>query len=344
MSARSALCSHEACDRLVVGRGLCRMHYLQEWRAGTVADRPGRAVQKRECPEVDDAHAHTHDGCWEKHGCRCGLCVHSRRMEMQHRRKRLRAYGRTDQIGGDRVDAGPVRAHVESILAEGIGGERIAEAAGVPRSVILDLRYGRRGKAATSGPRVLTTVLRVHAEPLMALNAADIDRAFLPSQGTVRRLRALVAIGWTQTELSERMGMQVTNFTRLILGYRPRVTAATAEAADDLFRTLWSEPRTGGWADRARRIAVSRSWVGPLGWDDIDADPEPAVVDVSEQTKGERVLEDVEWLLEAGEPVEQILAALGRTAGAISKLAERHGRLDLARSFWTAASREQGAA
>lgn len=344
MSARGSVCGRELCDRVVVGRGLCRMHYLQEWRAGTVADRPIRTREKHECPSAVAEHVHTHDGCWEKHGCRCGLCVHSRAMEMQRRRNRLRAYGRADQIGGDRVAAAPVRAHIESILAEGVGGERIAEAAGVPRSVILDLRYGRRGKRPASQVRVLSTVLRVHAEPLLALTVDDIERALVPSLGTVRRLRALVAIGWTQTEIADRMHMKVTNFTKLVLGYRPRVTAATAGAADELFRALWSEPRTGGWSDRARQIAVSRSWVGPLGWDDIDTDPEPAVVEVSEQTKGERFLEDVEWLLESGEPVAQITATLGRTAGAISKLAERHGRLDLARPFWTAANREQGAA
>jgi transcriptional regulator with XRE-family HTH domain len=320
------------------------MHYLQEWRAGTVSERAGRSVEKRECPADSAEHTHTHDGCWLEHGCRCAQCIHSRKMATQRRRNRLRAYGQTDQIGGDRVDAAPVRAHIERLLTEGIGGERIAEAAGVPRSVILDLRYGRRGKRPASQVRVLTTVLRAHAEPLLALTVDDIERAIVPSLGTVRRLRALVAIGWTQTEIAERMSMQVTNFTRLILGYRPRVTAATAEAADELFRALWSEPRTGGWNDRARQIAASRSWVGPLGWDDIDNDPEPASIDVSEQTKGERVLEDVEWLLEAGEPVAQITASLGRTAGAISKLAERHGRLDLARPFWTAANREQGAA
>lgn len=341
MTART--CDRKGCVGRVVGRGLCRPHYLQEWRAGTITDRAVKADAKRECPANDSEHTHAADGCWASHGCRCASCIHSRKMEMQRRRNRLRAYGRTDQIGGDRVYAAPVRAHVERILSEGIGGERIAEAAGVPRSVILDLRYGRRGRRPAAQARVLTTVLRVHAEVLLALSVSDIDRALLPALGTVRRLRALAAIGWTQTDLADRMGMQVTNFSGLILGYRPRVTAATAAAAAELFRSAWDKPRLGGWSDRARQIAAARRWVGPLGWDDIDTDPEPVVVEVGEQSKGERVLEDVEWLLDAGEPVVQILATLGRTAGAISKLAERHGRLDLARPFYVAASREQGA-
>lgn len=344
MSARGSVCSQLSCDRVVVGRGLCRMHYLQEWRAGTVTERAGRHAEKRECPTDSADHVHTHDGCWQEHGCRCAKCVHSRRMETQRQRNRLRAYGRTDLIGGDRVNAAPVRAHVESLLAEGIGLERIADTAGVPRSVALDLRYGRRGKRPAAQLRVLTTVLRVHAEPLLAVKIDDIERPILSARGTVRRLQALAAIGWTQTELADRMGMLVTNFSPLILGYRPRVTASTADAAAELFRTMWDKPRSGGWSNRARVIAASRSWVGPLGWDDIDKDPEPVVAEASEQTKGERVLEDVEWLLEAGEPVEQVMTTLGKTAGAISKLAERHGRPDLARRFYVTASREQGAA
>lgn len=337
-------CDRQDCTGRVVGRGLCRPHYLQEWRAGTVSDRAVKAAERHECPTEGAEHTHTADGCWTTHGCRCTRCVHSRKMDQQRRRNRLRAYGLADQIQTRREPAEPAREHLAALLAAGIGLERIADAASIPRSVLLDLRYGRRGKAADPATRVLTTLPAEYSDALLALTADDITRAILPSVGTVRRLRALVAIGWTQSEISARMGMYVGNFSRLILGYRPRVTAATAEAAASLFDELWAKPRTGAWADNARKVASARSWVGPLAWDDIDADPEPAVAESSEQTKGERVLEDVEWLLEAGEPAEQIALTLDRTAGSISKLAERHGRIDLARHFWALANRDQGAA
>lgn len=341
MTAR--ICARSECERAVVGRGLCRMHYLQEWRAGTVSERPVRTSDRNECP-TDGEHQHTHDGCWANHGCRCNSCTHSRRMERQRRRNRLRAYGQVEKISAPKVNAGPAREHLAELIEDGIGLERIADAAGIPRSVALDLRFGRRGERAQTYGVEVKQIKAEYAEALLKLSADDVARAVLPATGTVRRLRALVAIGWTQTELSDGLGMQRGNFSRLILGTRDRVTAATAERTSEMFSAMWDGTRAGTYADLARAIAKRRGWVGPLGWDDIDSDPEPAVVEQSEQTKGERFLEDVEWLLDAGEPAEQIARTLGRKVEAIEKLAHRHGRPDLARPFAATAQRGRRAA
>lgn len=334
-------CSIDDCDLGIVARGMCRKHYLRAHRAGTLGDHPLRESSHHECPAD---HAHTHDTCWLEHDCRCDRCRHSRKMERQRRRNRLIAYGRADQIRGERVPAGPVRDHLAALLAEGVGLERIADAAGVPRSLCLDLRFGRRGKRAASGSTTVQSVRRDHAEQLLALDIDGIDRALVDSVGTCRRLQALVAIGWTETQLAERMGMDIGNFWGLLCGMRQRVMSDNAARAAEIFSSLWDQPQTGHYADNARRIAARRGWQPPLAWDDIDTDPAPAAVDVPARMAkdGDVFLEDVEFLLDAGESPEQVAIILGRKPGTIAKLAERHERLDLARHFWS--TKKQAAA
>ena len=156
----------------------------------------------------------------------------------------------------------------------------------------------------------------------------------VPSTGTVRRLQALVALGHLEGDLALRLGMTQANLTGLVNGHHDQVTPARRDAVDALFREMWTIQPIGWVHDRNRRLAVRNGWVGPLAWDEIDTDPEPAIVDTEEeQTKGERVLEDVEWLLDAGESPLLILTSLHRTAASIAKLADRYGRRDIARPF-----------
>lgn len=338
MSAEKS-CSVKGCDRAVVARLMCRMHYLRAHRAQTLDEHPLRAQSHFECPPD---HAHTHDTCWLEHKCRCGGCRHSRKLDRQRRRNRLIAYGRTDELRGDRVDAGPVREHLLELLSEGVGLERIADAAEVPRSLCLDLKFGRRGKRSH---QTVKSVRRDRAEQLLALTIDDIDRALVESVGTSRRLQALVSIGWTETQLAERMGMGVGNFWKLVCGLRGRVTAETANRAAAVFTELWDHPQAGAQADNARRIAARRSWLSPLAWDDIDNDPSPATDETTDgpETAAEVFLEDVEFLLDAGEAPEQVAVILRRKPATIAKLAERHHRLDLARPFWTTAKHQEAA-
>lgn len=334
-------CKIDDCDLRIVARGMCRKHYLRAHRAGALDEYPLRVRSHHECPADHD---HTHDTCWLEHGCRCDTCRHSRKMERQRRRNRLLAYGRANEIRGERVPAGPVRDHLVSLLGEGVGLERIADAAGVPRSLCLDLRFGRRGKRAASKNATVQSVRRDYAEQLLALDIDGIERALLDSVGTCRRLQALVAIGWTESQLAERMGMDMGNFWGLLCGLRQRVTSGNAARAAQIFSTLWDQPQTGHYADNARRIAARRGWHPPLAWDDIDADPAPAIADVPARMskEGDVFLEDVEFLLNSGESPEQVAIILGRKPGTIAKLAERHDRLDLARHFWS--TKKQAAA
>lgn len=51
------------------------------------------------------------------------------------------------------------------------------------------------------------------------------------------------------------------------------------------------------------------------------------------------LLDDIEWLVDAGESAAMIAARTGKTAAAIAKACERACRRDLARMFWCEAAR-----
>lgn len=332
-------CIVDGCERtMIAARGMCRMHYLRAWRSGTVAEIPSSRPARHECP-TGEGHEHTVDGCWTLHGCRCGTCTHDRKMERQRRRSRLRAYGQENRIREYRVDAAPARDTLLRLLGAGHGLERIAAAACVHPSALTNLRYGRRGARAGEAQR---TVSKRIAQALAQVNPDLITSGIVDATGTTRRLQALVAMGHTQSELAAALGREVGNLSPIVIGHRHTVTEGTRDAVRVLFDALWDQHPEGWIHDRARRLAARRGWRSPLAWDDIDTDPTPAATEMT-QSKGEQVIEDLEWLLDGGESVDQIAVTLGRSFEAIAKLAQRHGRDDLARPFNAAAKRKDAA-
>ena len=276
-------CSEAECSQQVIARGLCRKHYLAAWRAGGQLPASScRAMQKLLCPPE---HPHDADTCWVEHGCRCARCAHARHMERQRRRYRLRAYGRENQIVGERADAGPVRERLLELRDSGFGLERVADAADVPRGSVMDIMYGRRGAAREheKTKRAARTTKAEFAERILALDPDDIDPAMLTNLGTTRRIQALIAMGHTQTELARRFNMRPSNFHKLAFGKRPRVSANTAALAVATFAELWAVRPEGARADNARALAAKYRWLSPLAWDDIDTDREPRFVDNTDQ-------------------------------------------------------------
>lgn len=328
---RTCQAPEEQCSRPVTARGLCRMHYLREYRAGNHTARPTRANGiRKQCPPD---HPHDVDTCWTRHGCRCSTCVHERAMERQRRRNRLRAYGRDDQIGPRPVPAAPVRAHVQQLHELGLGYERIGRAAGVGHGPMMDLIYGPRG---TDQRAPVQKIRKSYADALLALTADSVEAALVDPTGTVRRLRALVAIGWQETALAEALGMGVGNFWTLLHGRRNRITTGTRNKVTALFIQQWDKPQDGVRAERAKKIAKHYRWVGPLAWDDID-DPTEVPEGVAKARDARytatEYLDDIAFLLELGESPHQAAAIVGRTVPAIVKAAERHHRGDIQTVF-----------
>lgn len=208
-------------------------------------------------------------------GCRCQPC---RDGETRYRANRSRAiaYGTWQPY----VDAEPVRQHIVALNEFGIGWIRLAQLAGVPRGVVSKLLYGDPKRNMGPSKRLLPK----NANALLAIEPTLdnlADRAYTDGTGTRRRLQALVAAGWPQTRIAERIGIQ--NFNTTIRGDQP-VCASTARAAIALYDQLWrADPRDHGVRDyvvaRTRRIAAEHRWAPVGAWDDDTIDDPAAFPD-----------------------------------------------------------------
>lgn len=93
----------------------------------------------------------------------------------------------------------------------------------------------------------------------------------IDSTGTARRLQALVAIGYTQTYLWDRItgDAKRQNMAYVIRQQRPTVNAQTARKVAELYNKLSMTP---GPSERARRKAAYYGWAPPLAWDEDEID------------------------------------------------------------------------
>ncbi|WP_374178958.1 hypothetical protein [Leifsonia sp. WHRI 6310E] len=222
------------------------------------------------CP-ADHKHGTT-STCYTQHKCGCDACYDGWNTRSA-RREKLQAYGR---YVSPYVDAAPAREHVTRLAAAGLTFEAIASLAGVHRSTIDALTIGR-----ASRPRSEKLVRRV-ADSILAVRFTcdlDADDARVPGRGVIRRIQALVARGWSLSQIARQMGVTFQRVEQM--AQSPRATAAVWRRAEAAYSALWNT--TPPLETPAEKRAYSRSinrarrngWVPPAAWDDIDTDPAP---------------------------------------------------------------------
>jgi transcriptional regulator with XRE-family HTH domain len=208
-------------------------------------------------------------------GCRCAPCTQANRTA-ENQRTRLIAYGQWQPY----VDAERAREHVRMLAAHGIGWKRAAELTGVSTGSMSKLLYGGPGDRPPSQrirPETEAKILAVRPSLELLGARADVD-----ATGTHRRVQALVACGWSQLKLAERLGMLRSNFGTMM--NNAKVHAGTARAVGALYDELWDQaPPEAEWRDkiaasRSRNYAAARGWAPPAAWDDID-DPDASPAD-----------------------------------------------------------------
>jgi hypothetical protein len=247
----------------------CELQHVRQARAQRVAERDQRDGPKRDCRHERVRHEHGTRPAYVRDRCRCRDCRKANN-ESQRRYQQRKAQQQWGTATPTFVDAEPVRAHVRSLMAAGVGWQRIARLSGVPSGGLSYLLYGdpKRGRPPTTKlwPSTAQRLLAVRADTELA------GGAHVPADGTRRRLQALVAVGWSQSALARRLGMEPTNFFGL-LG-RTQVRADTARAARALYEELWNRtPRVEtrhqrASITRARKLAAARGWLPPVAWDD----------------------------------------------------------------------------
>lgn len=282
MSGRPRTCIEDGCTGKTVARRLCHKHYQAAMKAGTLdqhAKLPPRVKDPKICPPD---HRHGEVGtCYVHHQCRCDDCVTSQ-TKRNYRRLQLKAYGRYDT---GLVDADPVREHLIMLGEFGLGYKRVAAIAGLGITPVRNVIWGRQDP----GPRKGEMQKRIKRETAEAILSVKPDLTLLaggariPARGTHRRLQALVARGWSQSKLADRLGMERGNFGRMMSC--DHVTADVHRRAERLFDEFWDQmPPNEEWRDkiaytRTLAYAKQRRWLPPLAWDDIDNDVEPPVAE-----------------------------------------------------------------
>lgn len=227
---------------------------------------------QRNCGHPAAPHVHGTRVAYVKDRCQCLECT-AANTAASNAAKREQTFGRWNPF----IDAAPVREHIHLLRREGIGVEQIAKLAGTSASHVRELADpGREDRPAIRRVRPETADRVLAIEPIDANRA---PRSQVDATGSRRRLQALVAIGWSHSRLATQLGRSVGNLKRSMTG--ESVTAHTASLVSDLYERLWdaappqatAAARTA--ADAARVCARGHGWLPPLGWDNIDTDPDP---------------------------------------------------------------------
>lgn len=234
------------------------------------------------CRHKKANHQHGTNACYVLDRCRCHPCARAR-AKTDDERRRLQAYGRYQRY----VDAHPLRLHVQALRDAGMGLKTIAVRSGVAHGTLWKLCYGKKvthpdGTVTQTPSR---RVLRETAEKLYALDPTWSGQPLQLADGAIltteestrirRRLQALVALGWSMTELGRRLGIKHPGNAILIIKSDRRLTAATARRAAEIFDELCmtlpredTRPRRIA-AIRSRNFAKAHGWIPPLALEDL---------------------------------------------------------------------------
>lgn len=107
----------------------------------------------------------------------------------------------------------------------------------------------------------------------------------VPAVGVQRRIQALMAIGWTTTDIAAAAGLcHRAKVSQILIGQNGRpctwVTRSTHARIAEAFEALAMRlPEPTRARRRTRTMALRRGYLPPLAWDDIDRDPAPAAGD-----------------------------------------------------------------
>lgn len=197
-------------------------------------------------------------GCYLR-GCRRPECVDANSRYCKNYRTT------TYRQGPRRVDAAPVARACRAMADAGWSEHQIAAASGCSERAVHGLLVGAHATVtAKTARRILRADPRILAAP---------PWTYLDATGTIRRSRALFAMGHRVVDIATAAGIAHDPMSRILNRNPATVRANTAQSITAVY-ARWS--RTPGPSQRNRNVAANRGWHSPVAWgDDID-DPKAA--------------------------------------------------------------------
>lgn len=307
-------------------RHSCAQQAERDRRKVAVAIRRASSGPVRDCAHPRAHHDHGTRAAYVLDRCRCRPCRDANSAD-KARVTRAKAYGTWDAY----VPAEPVRAHVRALMAAGLGRKRISALAGVSQSSVTWLLYGRERADGTRRPP--SAQVRPNTARRLLAVTADLDniaaRRPVCPVGTRRRIGALVAAGWSLTQIGDRLNMLPGNFAKVVHSDMD-VHADTARRVRALYNELWDT--TPPHATTAERTSVARSkalaekygWLPALAWNDDEIDDPGAWANLGDDTDPELDEVVVERLLVTPELWRDLGASKAERLAAASRLPSTH--------------------
>lgn len=239
-----------------------------------------------------EAPHHNGTTCIKWYKCQAPEC----RARLNARRRGLRAG--TIQPSRTLIDAEPVRQHILDLQDLGLTPSRIARLSGLSHTTICAFLRAKpsdgRGRKRDTTPETAAKILAVRP---------------LTSTGALRRIQALIAVGWTTRKIAARSGVSA----KRIIELRPadRITDAIADRIATAYEQLsqLTPEKNGvhpGHARRSRERAEANRWPDPKYWATrMDVIDDPHFEPMYGLTRGELLAADARELLAHGVPIGQ---------------------------------------
>lgn len=158
------------------------------------------------------------------------------------------------------TDAEPVTQHLRQIFASGAGWEQTATAAACSKATLSKLLHGQQPK-----------IRRALAERLLSIPVEAVAHERVPASatGSIRKVRALMAIGHPCTRIRQEAGLDRTVICQLVNAQTESVLASTTHKVNSAYRRLSEQ---SGPSVRNRNRALREHWAPPAAWDDDTID------------------------------------------------------------------------
>lgn len=187
--------------------------------------------------------------------CACRICVRGDRIAHTRRKLNLLEGGR------NLVPRDEIMGHVGELLASGMTLQSVASTAGVSPGTLRNLASGR-----------FKTCRSAVADRLFAVRPDTFHPSSQRSAlGSMRRVRALYAIGHGTNDVAAAGGMHRDSVNDLARGHITTLTERNVQRYKDAYRKLAGQQ---GPSKTAMRVAVRDGWAPPAAWDD-DAIDDP---------------------------------------------------------------------
>lgn len=226
-------------------------------------------------------------------GCNRPECVAAHRRYCKS--YEVRSASRTHRL---LLDAAPYRAILQRYRDAGWSYARLGAACGINEHTARGLLLGQ------------SKVTPAVAARIRAFAPVPDPRPHVPSLGSVRRLRALVAALHPIRDIATAGELGNSTVRKLLHHPRPTIYVPTADGAHRAYQAL--ADKTGSSA-RSGRLAAANGWLPPSAWSDDDLDTPDAEPALGKHAAAREKAAEVRHLASFGIGPEEIAERTGQS-------------------------------